>query len=94
MTSKENFVCSYEFESVAEIALKAVVYALVKDMEAQSGGGSLASGMQLARLVPLVAEMSPAILEEPRRDHFIQIIGSLAEVELFYTRLYSNIPFS
>lgn len=67
---------------------------LIKDMEVQPGGDSLASGMQLARLVPRVAQMSPAVLEEPRRDQFIQIIGSLPEVEHFFTLLYSNMSIS
>lgn len=74
------------------MALKAVVDTVVKEMEIQSGEGNL--GTPLARLIPRVTKMGPELLEEPSKNQFIQVIRSVPEVELFFTLLYSNMPFS
>lgn len=88
------FLCSAEFASVAEIAVKSVVDTVVKDMEMQFGGDNLTLGLPLARLLPRVTQMGPAIVEEPTKNQFIQVIRNVPEVELFFTLLYSNMPFS
>ncbi|KAK7844691.1 peroxisome biogenesis protein 3-2 [Quercus suber] len=82
---------SAEFGSVVDISLKAVLDALVEDMGAQSGG-SLTSGMPLAKLLSLVTQMGPLLLYEPSKNRFIQIIQSDPEVEIFFTLLYANMP--
>ena len=76
-----------------EKSLKAVVDALVEDMAAQSGG-SLTSGMPLAKLLPRVVQMGPILLNDPSKNRFIQIIQSSPEVELFFTLIYTNMPTS
>ncbi|KAF2317447.1 hypothetical protein GH714_022376 [Hevea brasiliensis] len=86
--------CSAEFGSVVEISLKVIVDALVADMGAESSGGSLASGMPLARLLSRVAQMGPLLFDEPNRNRFIQILRNVSEVELFFTLLYANMPTS
>ena len=65
--------------------------ALVVDMGARSGG-SLTSGMPLAKLLSLVTQMGPLLLDEPSKNRFIQIIQSNPEVEIFFTLLYANMP--
>lgn len=87
------FSFSAEFGSVVEKSLKAVLDALVEDMAAQSGG-SLTSGMLLAKLLPRVAQMGPILLNDPSDNRFIQIIQSSPEVELFFTLIYTNMPTS
>jgi peroxin-3 len=84
---------SAEFGSVVEKSLKAVLDALVEDMAAQSGG-SLTSGMLLAKILPRVAQMGPILLNEPNKNRYIQIIQSIPEVELFFTLIYTNMPTS
>jgi len=42
--------------------------------------------------LPQVAQMCPLLLEEPRKNQFIQIIKNIQEVELFFTLLYANMP--
>ncbi|XP_072993175.1 peroxisome biogenesis protein 3-1-like [Typha latifolia] len=85
---------SPDFGNVVEISLKKVVDFLVETMSAQFGrsGSSPPSGIPLAKLLPQVAQLSLALLEEPSSNKFIQTIQSLPEVELFYTLLYANMP--
>ncbi|KAF3437207.1 hypothetical protein FNV43_RR19960 [Rhamnella rubrinervis] len=92
MAETRAVLTSAEFGSIAEMALKAVVDAVVKEMEIQSGEGNL--GTPLARLIPRVTKMGPELLEEPSKNQFIQVIRNVPEVELFFTLLYSNMPFS
>lgn len=54
--------------------------------------GSLTSGMPLAKLVPRFAQINPYLLEEPTRNRFIQMVKNIADVELFFTLLYANMP--
>lgn len=84
--------CSAEFGSIVEISLKAVVDTLVELMGTKFSGGSVAGGLPLARVLPQVAQMCPLLLEEPRKNQFIQIIKNIQEVELFFTLLYANMP--
>lgn len=81
-----------EFKSIGEIALRAVVETVVKDMEIQTGESSL--GTPLARLIPRVTKMGPELLEEPSKNQFIHVIRSIPEVETFFTLLYTNMPLS
>nr|ACU17567.1 unknown [Glycine max] len=83
---------SAEFGSIVEIFLKAVVDTLVELMGTKFSGGSVAGGLPLARVLPQVAQMCPLLLEEPRKNQFIQIIKNIQEVELFFTLLYANMP--
>ncbi|KAF2309065.1 hypothetical protein GH714_000316 [Hevea brasiliensis] len=92
MAEARAVLSSAEFGKVVEISLKAIVDALVADVAAESGGGSLASGMPLARLLPRVAQMGPLLFNELNQNRFIQIILSVSEVELFFTLLYANMP--
>ncbi|XP_059453823.1 peroxisome biogenesis protein 3-2 [Corylus avellana] len=93
MVETRSVLASAEFGSVVEKSLKAVLDALVEDMAAQSGG-SLTSGMLLAKLLPRVAQMGPILLNDPSENRFIQIIQSSPEVELFFTLIYTNMPTS
>lgn len=86
-----DFSCSAEFGTVVNISLKAVLDALVEDMGTRSGG-SLTSGMPLAKLLSLVTQMGPLLLYGPSKNRFIQIIQSDPEVEIFFTLLYANMP--
>lgn len=86
-----SLCCSTEFGSIVEIALTAVLGTLIEDVVAQSGG-SLTSGMALAKLLARVAQMGPMLLGEPGTNRFIQIIQSVPEVEVFFTLLYANMP--
>ncbi|KAJ9162487.1 hypothetical protein P3X46_022254 [Hevea brasiliensis] len=94
MAEARAVLSSAEFGSIVEISLKVIVDALVADMGAESSGGSLASGMPLARLLPRVAQKGPLLFDEPNRNRFIQILRSVSEVELFFTLLYANMPTS
>ncbi|XP_022736652.1 peroxisome biogenesis protein 3-2-like [Durio zibethinus] len=94
MVETREVLSSAEFGSVVEISLKAVVKAVVEEKGFQSGGGSLTSGMPLARLLPRIAQICPSLVEEPSKNHFIQIIQSVPEVGLFFTLLYANISTS
>lgn len=61
-------------------------------MGAKFGGGSVMSGIPLAKLLPQIAQMCPLLFEEPSKNQFIQVIKNLPEVELFFTLLYANMP--
>ena len=76
--------------SVAEVALKSVADALIKEIGIQCGGDNLVTGMPLARLLARVTHVGPVLLEEPSKNQFIQTIKNVQEVELFFTLLYSN----
>lgn len=93
MMETHAVLASAEFRSVVEISLKAVLDALMDDMGARSGG-SLTSGMPLAKLLSLLTQMGPILLYEPSTNRFIQTIQSVPEVELFFTLLYANMPTS
>ncbi|KAG2315857.1 hypothetical protein Bca52824_018979 [Brassica carinata] len=80
---------STEFTNVAEISLKSCTVALVEEMEKQTG---LASGMQLAKLIPQIEKTVPEISAVPDKNRFLQLIRDLPEVQLFFTLLYSNMP--
>ncbi|KAK3225213.1 hypothetical protein Dsin_005075 [Dipteronia sinensis] len=84
---------SAEYRSVVEISFKAAVDALVDEMGVQSGG-SIVSGIPLAKLVPRIAQIVPCLLDEPSKNRFIQTIRSIPEVELFFTLLYANMSTS
>ncbi|KAJ7970301.1 peroxisome biogenesis protein 3-2 [Quillaja saponaria] len=92
MVETQAVLSSAEFGNVVEISLKVVVDKLVDDMGAQFGGGILASGVPLAKVLPQVAQMCPLLLEEPSKNQFIQLLKNIPEVELFFTLLYSNMP--
>ncbi|XP_040998767.1 peroxisome biogenesis protein 3-2-like [Juglans microcarpa x Juglans regia] len=91
MMETQAVLASTEFVSIVEIALTAVLGTLIEDVVAQSGG-SLTSGMALAKLLARVAQAGPMLLGEPSTNQFIQIIQSVPEVEVFFTLLYANIP--
>ncbi|KAF8407700.1 hypothetical protein HHK36_006835 [Tetracentron sinense] len=91
MAETRAVLSSDDFGSVVEISLRTMVDAVMEDIGVQPGGGSLSSGMPLAKLLPRIAQTSPLLLEQPSRNRFIQIIQSLPEVELFFTLLYANI---
>lgn len=86
------FVCSPDFGNIVEISLKKVVDLLVDDISMQLEGISRPSGVPLAKLLPRITQLSLPLLEEPSDNKFIQSIGGLPEVELFYTLLYANMP--
>lgn len=81
--------CSTDFTNVAEISLKSCTVALVEEMEKQTG---LATGMQVAKLLPQIEKTTPEISAEPEKNRFLQLIRDLPEVQLFFTLLYSNMP--
>ncbi|KAF3965921.1 hypothetical protein ACB098_04G071800 [Castanea mollissima] len=91
MVETGEVLTSAEFGTVVNISLKAVLDALVEDMGALSGG-SLTSGMPLAKLLSLVTQMGPLLVYGPSKNRFIQIIQSDPEVEIFFTLLYANMP--
>ncbi|RXH96612.1 hypothetical protein DVH24_009116 [Malus domestica] len=88
MLETRAVISSAEFRSVADTALRAVVDTVIEDMNAQPGGGSLKSGIQLAKVLARVAQTGPSVLEESSK--FIQIILNVPQVELFFTLIYSN----
>ncbi|OIV89421.1 hypothetical protein TanjilG_21896 [Lupinus angustifolius] len=92
MVEARAVLISAEFGSIVEISLKAVVDTLVELVAARFKGGSLTTGMPLARVLPQVAQMCPLLPEEPSKNQFIKIIRSIPEVELFFTLLYANMP--
>lgn len=93
MMEMRSVLASAEFENVVEKSLTAVLTALVEDMAVQSGG-SLTSGVLLAKLLPRVAQMGPVLLDEPSKNRYIRIIQSIPEVDVFFTLIYTNIPAS
>ncbi|KAE9613859.1 hypothetical protein Lal_00016321 [Lupinus albus] len=92
MSEARTVLLSAEFGSIVEISLKAVVDKLVELMVTKFSGGSLTTGMPLARVLPQVAQMCPLLLEEPLENQFIKIIRYIPQVELFFTLLYANMP--
>ena len=79
--------CSNEFTDVVEIALKSCTVALVEEMETQPG---LATGIQLAKLLPQIEKTVPEISAVPDKNRFLQLIRDLPQVHLFFTLLYSK----
>ena len=61
-------------------------------MGAKFRGGSVTTGLPLARVLPQIAQMCPLLLEEPSKNQFIKIIRNIPEVEPFFTLLYANMP--
>ncbi|XP_022766240.1 peroxisome biogenesis protein 3-2-like isoform X1 [Durio zibethinus] len=94
MVETREVLSSAEFDSVVEISLKAVVNALVEEKGFQSRVGRPTLGMPLARLLPLITQICPTLLDEPSKNQFIQIIQSIPEVGLFFTLLYTNMSTS
>ncbi|ESQ48095.1 hypothetical protein EUTSA_v10020989mg [Eutrema salsugineum] len=89
ITETREVLTSTEFTNVAEISLKSCAVALTEEMEKQTG---LATGMQLAKLLPQIEKTMPEISAEPDKNRFLQLIRDLPEVQLFFTLLYSNMP--
>ncbi|KAK9115397.1 hypothetical protein Syun_022194 [Stephania yunnanensis] len=88
MEETRNVLSSTGFRNIMEISLKSVVDMLTEEFTVQSRG--LSSGVPLAKLLPLVSQMGPSLLEDPSGNQFVKMIGALHEVELFYTLLYAN----
>lgn len=86
------FVCSPDFGNIVEISLKKVVDLLVDDVSMQLEGICPPSGVPLAKLLPRITQLSLPLLGEPSDNKFVQTIGGLTDVELFYTLLYANMP--
>ncbi|KAG6514477.1 hypothetical protein ZIOFF_024837 [Zingiber officinale] len=80
-----------DFGKIVDISLKKVVEVLVNDISVQVPGTS-SVGVPLAKLLPQITRLSLPLLDEPRRNKFVQVIQNLPEVELFYTLLYANMP--
>ncbi|XP_031282031.1 peroxisome biogenesis protein 3-2-like isoform X2 [Pistacia vera] len=89
MEETRAVLLSAEYSSIVDISFKAAVDVLVDEMSVQSGG-SLMTGMPLAKLVPRVIQMGPSLLDEPSKNRFIQVIRNIPEVQLFFTLLYAN----
>ncbi|XP_047943933.1 peroxisome biogenesis protein 3-1-like [Salvia hispanica] len=83
---------SAEFANVVDISLRAVVNAVLEDLNSHCGKNNLMSGMPLARLVPRIALMAQQLLTESNRGRYIQMIRNIPEVEQFFTLLYSSTP--
>ncbi|XP_061343648.1 peroxisome biogenesis protein 3-2-like isoform X2 [Gastrolobium bilobum] len=92
MVEARAVLSSAEFGSIVDISLKAVVDTVVEHMEAKLRGGNVTLGLPLAKVLPQVAQMRPLLLEEPSKNHFIQVIKNIPEVEPFFTLLYANTP--
>ncbi|KAJ8773112.1 hypothetical protein K2173_028289 [Erythroxylum novogranatense] len=90
MIEVRSVLLSWEFSRIMDTCLQLVV----DEIGAEVTGGSLTRGIVLARLVPRVAQMGPSLFEEPSENRFMKMIQSAAEVELFFTLLYSNMPTS
>ncbi|KAG6510763.1 hypothetical protein ZIOFF_028799 [Zingiber officinale] len=80
-----------DFGKIVDISLKKVVEVLVNDISVQVPGTS-SVGVPLAKLLPQITRLSLPLLDEPRRNKFVEVIQNLPEVELFYTLLYANMP--
>lgn len=93
MVETRAVLSSAEYRSVVEISFKAAVDALVDEVGVQSGG-SLVTGIPLAKLVPRIAQIGPFLLDEPSKNRFIQTIRTIPDVELFFTLLYANMSTS
>ncbi|XP_050214328.1 peroxisome biogenesis protein 3-2-like [Mercurialis annua] len=94
MAEARAVISSAEFLVVLETSLKVAVEAIVDDLGAESGGGSLTSGMPLARVVPRVAQICPLLLEEPSENRYLQIIRTVQQAEQFFSILYAGMPTS
>lgn len=90
MSETRAVLSSTEFRNVAEVSLRTVAEALVKEINDQPGAGNLSSGIPLAKLLPRIAQMGPLLLDDPTKNQFIQLIRSIPDVELFFTLLYAN----
>lgn len=88
-TETQAVLSSDEFRNVVEVSLRTVADALVKEVLDQSGVGTPSSGTPLVKLVPRVVQMSQLLLE-PTRNQFVQMIGNIHEVDLFFTILYAS----
>ncbi|XP_042376672.1 peroxisome biogenesis protein 3-1-like [Zingiber officinale] len=86
-----SVLSSQDFGKIVDISLKKVVEVLVNDISVQVPGTS-SVGVPLAKLLPQITRLSLPLLDEPRRNKFVQVIQNLPEVELFYTLLYANMP--
>ncbi|MED6122123.1 hypothetical protein PIB30_036828 [Stylosanthes scabra] len=86
------FSFSAEFGCIFKVYVNMVVDVVVEQMGAKFRGGSIATGLPLARVLPQVAQICPLLLEEPSKNQFIKIINCIPEVEPFFTRVYANMP--
>ncbi|KAJ4874223.1 Peroxisome biogenesis protein 3-1 [Raphanus sativus] len=89
VTETREVLTSTEFTNVAEIALKSCTVAFAEEMETQPG---MATGIQLAKLLPQIEKTVPEISAGPDKNRFLQRIRDLPEVQLFFALLYSNMP--
>uniref|UniRef100_A0A7C8Z8Z7 Peroxisome biogenesis protein 3-2 n=1 Tax=Opuntia streptacantha TaxID=393608 RepID=A0A7C8Z8Z7_OPUST len=89
-TETQAVISSDEFRNVVEVSLRTMADALVKEVVDQSGVGTPCLGTPLVKLVPRVVQMSQLLLDEPSRNQFLQMIGNIHEVDLFFTILYAN----
>ncbi|XP_062117966.1 peroxisome biogenesis protein 3-2 [Humulus lupulus] len=90
MLETRAVLSSVKFTNVAEVALKAVVDALIEEIGVQCGEDNLATGMPLARLLARVTHVGPILLDEPSKNKFIEAIQNVPEVEMLFTVLYAN----
>ncbi|VVA98080.1 unnamed protein product [Arabis nemorensis] len=89
ITETREVLTSTDFTNVAEISLKSCTVTLVEEIEKLAG---LATGMQLAKLLPQIEKTIPEISAKPDKNRFLQLIRDLPEVQLFFTLLYANMP--
>ncbi|CAN6925592.1 unnamed protein product, partial [Brassica oleracea] len=76
VTETREVLTSNEFTDVVEIALKSCTVALVEEMETQPG---LATGIQLAKLLPQIEKTVPEISAVPDKNRFLQLIRDLPQ---------------
>ncbi|KAL0899919.1 hypothetical protein Bca101_083880 [Brassica carinata] len=71
ISETRKVLASTEFTNVAEISLKSCTIEFVEEMERQPG---LATGMQLAKLLPQIEKTVPEISDVPDKNRFLQLI--------------------
>ena len=68
--------------------MRTVVDGLMEDLSVELNDPTAV--YPLVKLLPQVARLGPAVLEEASSNRYITRIRGLPEVELFYTLIYTN----
>lgn len=88
-----HFYCSIEFRNIVDSTTRIVVDGLMDDLLMELNGTiNFSDKHPLVKLLPQVALLSNAVIEEVGYNKYIKTIRSMPDVELFFTLLYTDIP--
>ncbi|KAH9307017.1 hypothetical protein KI387_011421, partial [Taxus chinensis] len=90
MAETRAIISSDDFGVILELSLKAVLDSMMGEFHTIFEGNT-SGGIPLAKILPPVSRASTFLLEHPKKNKFINIIGNLPQVQSFYALVYANI---